>query len=1159
MEKSQGLDLSPLLPLLQGMSAYGELVKELEGGAVRARVVGAAKPFLVAALHRELGLPLLLATAHAEGSKKLYEQLLLWCPDSAQVHLFPELDMLPYERLTPDPATVQERLRILWQLGRSGRSGADPGLPIIVASAQALAQKTVPPADFMARCHRLEVGMTVDLSRLLSDWLAMGYEMESAVEVPGTFSRRGGIIDIYPAAGPHPVRIELMGSRIDSLRSFDPSSQRSLGPVSSVDVMPSREFLVPLEGEGKPVGTSGGLGGDLDLSGLSPESRMRFEEEMDRLGEGHWFGGMEFYAPLFHAGCLLDYLPRQALIILDEPGEIEASLGELDEQGRGLREQQLAEGVLPPGFPAPYFSWHELEARAGEVSRRLSLEQWGAGAGDNEIPLVPAPEYGGQWPLLLKDIRQWLGEQARVLVVSQQAERVSELLEDEDIIAPALSQLSELPPPGSLTLLQGSLAQGWVSPSPGLALLSDAEIFGFVKARRWLRRRPVRHQVFLADLTPGDHVVHIDHGVSRFAGTTIRVLNNVEREYLVLEYSAGDKLYVPSDQIDRVSRYIGAGGQPPALSRLGTQEWSRTKQRVRQAVQDIAQELLELYAAREVAPGFAFSPDTSWQGELEMSFPYVETPDQQEAIEAVKADMEQPRPMDRLVCGDVGYGKTEVALRAAFKTVMDSKQVAMLVPTTVLAQQHFTSFKQRLAPFPLRVEMLSRFRSHREQQEVIERLSQGTVDICIGTHRLLQRDVAFKDLGLVIIDEEQRFGVVHKERLKRMRKEVDVLTLSATPIPRTLHMSLAGVRDMSTIETPPEERLPIQTYVAEYSDRLVREAILRELERDGQVFFVHNRVETISAVASRLMALVPEAEIAVGHGQMPEDELEAVMMDFSEGRFDVLVCTTIIESGLDMPNVNTLIINQADRLGLTQLYQLRGRVGRGGQRAYAYFLHGEKRLTPTAHQRLQTILEATELGAGFRIAMKDLEIRGAGNLLGTEQSGHIGAVGFDLYCRLMAEAVEGLRALKKGEPVPTPQAPSPSIDLPLPARIPEEYVSDTSARLALYQRLSRLQTGEGVEELARELGDRFGPPPPLVENLLYMVRMKALAVAAGIGAISAEDGEIVLRMAEGVIQRRPTAPPGVRVGRNQVRLNRKQLGTGWPRVLEKVLTGMAAP
>ncbi|MFQ5826949.1 MAG: transcription-repair coupling factor, partial [Dehalococcoidia bacterium] len=831
------------------------------------------------------------------------------------------------------------------------------------------------PSDFAARCHRLETGMAIDLSRLLSDWLAMGYEMESAVEVPGTFARRGGIIDLYPVASPHPVRIELLGSRIDSLRSFDPSSQRSLEPVPSVAIMPARELLCPPQSEERPRGTLAGL----DLSRLRPELRERFEEDMARLGEGHWFQGMEFYAPLFHTGCLLDYLPQQALVILDEPGEIEASLGELDEQGRGLREQQLAEGVLPPDFPAPYFPWPELEAKVGAVGRRLSLEQWGADEGDNELPLTPAPGYGGQWPLLLKDIRQWLGEKARVLVVSQQAERVSELLEDEDIIAPALSQMGEPPPPGSLTVLHGSLAQGWVMSQPQVALLSDAEVFGFVKERRWLRRRPVRHQVFLADLSPGDYVVHIDHGIARFAGTTTQGLNGEEREYLVLEYAAGDKLYVPSDQIDRVSRYIGAGGQPPALSRLGTQEWHRTKQRVRQAVGDIARELLELYAAREVAPGFAFSLDTPWQGEMEMSFPYVETPDQQEAVVAVKEDMERPRPMDRLVCGDVGYGKTEVALRAAFKTVMDSKQVAMLVPTTVLAQQHFATFKQRLAPFPLRVEMLSRFRTPKEQHEVIEGLSQGTVDICIGTHRLLQRDVAFRDLGLVIIDEEQRFGVVHKERLKQMRKEVDVLTLSATPIPRTLHMSLAGVRDMSTIETPPEERLPIKTYVAEDSDRLVREAILRELERDGQVFFVHNRVETIAPVARRLMALVPEALVAVGHGQMPEEELEAVMTDFSGGRFDVLVCTTIIESGLDMPNVNTLVVNEADRLGLTQLYQLRGRVGRGGQRAYAYFLrHGGKHLTPTAHQRLETILEATDLGAGFRIAMKDLEIRGGG-------------------------------------------------------------------------------------------------------------------------------------------------------------------------------------
>jgi transcription-repair coupling factor (superfamily II helicase) len=577
-------------------------------------------------------------------------------------------------------------------------------------------------------------------------------------------------------------------------------------------------------------------------------------------------------------------------------------------------------------------------------------------------------------------------------------------------------------------------------------------------------------------------------------------------------------------------------------------------------VEDVAQELLALYATREVIPGFAFSRDTVWQQELEASFPYVETPDQMEVQEQVKQDMEKAKPMDRLVCGDVGYGKTEVAIRAAFKAVMDGKQVAVLVPTTVLAQQHFATFSQRLDAFPVRIEVLSRFKTPREQQAILEGLAGGSVDICIGTHRLLQKDVVFKNLGLLIIDEEQRFGVAHKEHLKKMRQEVDVLTLSATPIPRTLHMSLVGVRDMSTMETPPEQRLPIKTYVAQYAERLIREAILRELERNGQVFFVHNRVQSIAFVATKLRELIPEAKIAIAHGQMPEVELERVMADFARGKNDILVCTTIIESGLDMPNVNTLIVNKADKFGLTQLYQLRGRVGRGANLAYAYFLYeGRKQLTPTAEKRLRTIFEATELGAGFGIATKDLEIRGAGTLLGVRQSGFISAVGFSLYCRLLAEAIEESKAKQAGVPekVRPSRLPPPSLDLPMPAFIPEEYVADVETRLSLYQSLAKLDRVEQVEALAKEFSDRFGALPIEVKNLLYAVKVKILAAKAGIESISTEDSQIVLRLFDGMQfdkqKLEPLFKDGVKVSTTQLRLNPKRLGKEWQKVLEEVV------
>ena len=646
-------------------------------------------------------------------------------------------------------------------------------------------------------------------------------------------------------------------------------------------------------------------------------------------------------------------------------------------------------------------------------------------------------------------------------------------------------------------------------------------------------------EVFFADVQPGDFVVHIEHGIGRFHGLIKMPVDGTEREYLQVEYAQGDQLYVPVHQADRLARYVGAGEAIPSLHRLGTAEWEQVKQRARRAVAEIADDLLELYAAREVVQGHAFSPDAAWQHELEASFPYVETEDQLVAIEAVKQDMEQARPMDRLICGDVGYGKTEVALRAAFKAIMDNKQVAILVPTTVLAQQHYTNFSRRLAAFPVSVAMLSRFQTSSQQDRVLSGLANGSVDLVIGTHRLLSNDVAVKDLGLLIVDEEQRFGVAHKERIKQLRTEVDVLTLTATPIPRTLHMSLTGVRDLSTIDTPPEERLPIKTFVGDFDDTLVRQAILREIDRNGQVFFVHNRVQGIEQIAAKLGKTVPEVRIAIAHGQMPERELSAVMLAFAEGDYDVLVCTSIIESGLDIPNANTIIINRADMFGLAQLYQLRGRVGRSAVRAYAYMLVDKyKALSEDARRRLEAIQEASELGAGFRIAMHDLEIRGAGELLGSRQHGHIAAVGFDLYTRLLAQAVnearEGLtnderrtttgddstpEAIRPSSPVirhslaEDPLAPTVQLDLNLPARIPESYVPEAALRLQLYRRLAGLTALDAVDELAHEFADRFGPTPEEVRNLLFVVQIKVLAINAGVEAIGFEEGQLLIKSA----------------------------------------------
>jgi transcription-repair coupling factor (superfamily II helicase) len=828
-------------------------------------------------------------------------------------------------------------------------------------------------------------------------------------------------------------------------------------------------------------------------------------------------------------------------------------------EAEGMRTEKLQKGELPRDFPQSYFGWEEVKEK---FDKRLSfsLASWGADEESLHLDFTPAPNYAGQLPLFFRRVKQLIGGKSEVVIVSHQASRLSELLEEEDIIAAPVTEVGQAPAPGSLTLVQGSLAEGFTM-SGETYLFTDAEIFGFVKQRRQVKKHPVPRQKLFVDIAPGEYVVHVEHGIAKFTEVMTLRSDGNEREYLVLRYAAGDRLYVPTDQIDRVSRYIGAGDRPPMLSRLGTQEWSRTKQRAKEAAEDLAQELLALYATRGVVPGFAYSRDTLWQQEMEASFPYVETPDQMEAQHDVKGDMEKRKPMDRLVCGDVGYGKTEVAIRAAFKAVMNNKQVAVLVPTTVLAQQHYATFRERLDAFPVRVETLSRFKSPGEQNEIVEGMAEGRVDICIGTHRLLQKDVRFRDLGLLIIDEEQRFGVNHKEYLKKMRREVDVLTLSATPIPRTLHMSLVGVRDMSTMETPPDERLPIKTYVAEYNDRLIREAILRELERNGQVFFVHNRVQSIELITQKLEMLVPEARFTIAHGRMHEDALETVMADFAQGKSDVLVCTTIIESGLDMPNVNTLIVNQADKFGLTQLYQLRGRVGRGTNLAHAYFLYDrEKRLTPTAQRRLRTIYEATELGAGISIAMKDLEIRGAGTLLGTKQSGYITAIGFNLYTRLLAEAVEAQKAKRAGvkeEEAKPPRLPAPSVNLPLDAYIPEDYVPDLETRLAMYQKLVKVEKLEQIESLTQEFHDRFGALPEEVQNLLYAVRIKLLAAQAGIESIATEHGQIIIRRFKGLpFDREKLAPiikDGVRVGHTQISLNLRRLGSRWQEVLGKIL------
>lgn len=1141
------MKLSGLLSLVDRLPGYSDFLRGLVEGKPLSplAIPEAARPYFIAALRRHLAGSLLVVAPRRDRAQEIYDQLRVWSPEPG-VYLFREPDVLPYERIPWDRETIQERLEAL-AATVSDVGWGEGCAPVLVTTARGLSQKTIPRPTFLTSVHRLSLGEEVSRERLLSSWLRLAYKPVSLVEEPGTFSVRGGIIDIFPPSSVEPVRIELLGEEIESLRTFDPATQRSRDRLSSVTITVAREAL-PQDGDR--------LRG-YDLSSSNPQAAEEWGEELAALSRGEVFPRLEFYLPLLYdqPGSLIDHLP-QTLIILDDPLGIERALSDLEGQMEDLRQALEARGELPSWMESPCFTKDEVQER---LSPRLSLEFRFGEESELASSFARSPSYGGLLEELVVDTLEMQGPERRVVLVSRQAPRLAEIYSEWGTSFVPSEGVTETPRPGGLVLVQGGLSRGWQIKGH-LVLLTDAEIFGWAKPkpRRLARPRPWARESFFADVRESDYVVHIDHGIGVFKGLVTLATDGFESEYLHVGYAAGDSLYVPTYQADRLSRYVGARDRPPRIDRLGTTDWARVKARAKRAVEDIAQELLGLYSLREVVEGHAFSPDTPWQRDLEASFPYLETEDQLKALEETKADMEKPKPMDRLICGDVGYGKTEVALRAAFKGVMDGKQVAILVPTTVLAQQHYQTFTRRLRPFPVEVEMLSRFRSPREQAAILCRLSEGTLDIVIGTHRLLSQDVVFRDLGLLIVDEEQRFGVAHKERLKEMRHEVDVLTLTATPIPRTLYMSLTGVRDMSTIDTPPEERLPVVTQVSSYDESLIRRAVLRELDRGGQTYFVHNRVRGIRQMAKRLGRIVPEASLAIAHGQMDEEKLARTMLEFADGQYDILVCTSIIENGIDIPNVNTLIVNRADRFGLAQLYQLRGRVGRSSSRAYAYFLYDEGYLSEEARRRLQTIQEASELGSGFGIALRDLEIRGAGDILGSRQHGHISAVGFDLYCRLLAQAV---REIEEGALVKRTLEPStapllwPSIDLPLEARLPEGYVEDETLRLGLYRRLAGFTTLHEVEEMREELRDRFGSLPEAAENLLYLLRLRILGWEGEVGAISTGKGRIIIELAR---EKEIVLPQGARKQGNRVTMPLSLEDEAWPKRLEnllKMLTG----
>lgn len=1155
-----------MIPLdaVTSLPAFQELAEVLQSGesVPNLGLMRAARLPVLAALQTRLKQPFLFITDRTDRALSLLDELGLWAPDSTRL-FFPEPTPLFYEDSPWDEVTRRNRLLVLTTLAAyhiplARGSQFDPkheNAPIIVATTRAVMTRTLPRRDFIKATTALQRGQRVQPDELARNWVSQGYEPVTIVTAPGQFARRGGILDIWPTADSRPARLEFFGDEIDTLRAFDPATQRTIQESQRLLVTPAREFILESAEQAARV---------LAQARSVPEK----SEDQDLQQQDAAKSPTEFHIPWLHAdpACVLNYLPAQAIVFIDDQEAFQDTVSEVEEQAVTLRRDALNNGDQPQDFPLPYLTWEEIDGLL-TLRQQVSLGPVMAET-DEDLPVVgaegrpplraafvPGPRFGGRIKPFFENLTKIIGQGDQVIIVSRQVARLQDLWAAQAAPASPTS-------PGPM-FIQGSLSEGWVLKGcfqHCLHLFADGEIFG------WQRPQPRRHvrptaeapEAAYADLAVGDWVVHVDHGIGIFMGLVQRSIEGIENEYLSIEYANGDQLFVPVYQADRVTPYVGVDSRMPSPNRLGGTEWRSTKTRVKEGVEEIAQDLLELYARRQIVQGYAFGSDSPWQHELEASFPYVETEDQLRVLVEVKRDMESERPMDRLICGDVGYGKTEIALRAAFKAVMTGKQVAMLVPTTVLAQQHYQTFRERLSPFPVEVEMLSRFRTPQEQQNIVKRLAAGGVDIVIGTHRLLSSDVSFKDMGLLIIDEEQRFGVTHKETLKRMRTEVDVLTLTATPIPRTLYMALTDIRDISTINTPPAERLPIATHVGPYSPRLVRNAILRELERGGQVFFVHNRVQTIEGMRRHLEKIVPEARIAIAHGQMDENQLSQRMQEFNAGQTDILLSTSIIESGLDIPNANTLIVDRADTFGLAQLYQLRGRVGRGAQRAYAYFFRHRKILpTQEGRARLETIAEHTHLGAGFSIAMRDLEIRGAGDLLGTRQHGQIAAVGFHLYTRLLAEAVRALRvqpyqAEKPSQPPAgeetTARQPfallqtqsalrsQQSIELPMPISIPAEYVADKNVRLRLYRRIADLTSLAEIEALGEEFADRFGPLPGPVQNLLYQLKVRIMAEKVGVLSIGTEDGLITLRfpkLPEGISQRDfPPLGKDIRVGKN---------------------------
>jgi transcription-repair coupling factor (superfamily II helicase) len=1143
--------LSHLIPAISRTSELQLTLGTIESGdSIQILdVPSPARAALIAAIVQRQEQPVLIVSSREDRAIELYSTVQEFLPDSIEIELWPAPEGVPYDRLPRDAGVSGSRVSIL-----AGIAASPPEPVVVFTSVSGLAHYVFQPETLSDRILSLSTGQRIDERSLLQWATGTGYEVVPLVTGPGQVARRGGIVDIFNSGASDPIRIDLFGDEIESIRAFHPASQRSYDKIDSVDLLPAIEVDV------WNLPQAAAAIQQLNLDTLRPEVRSEFEQTLTRAIAGGVPASIELFSPYLpeSAATLLDHFPKTSLVMIDDPGTVDFAAAQRASHAAEALNAAIQSGELLDGLKPSIASWKTMK-HALQEQKLVSLGALGWSENVKSTTLTGfglAPQFAGRLGDLRDAVRTALAEGWRLTIATDQSERITHALEASEIF-PRRQKRSSLSTselePGSVEVVHSDLDGGWAESASRTLVLTDREIFGF---RKSARLGPARQSEFTGidphALTPGEHVVHIDHGIARFTGLMRIELAGVEREYLVLEFAKGDKLYVPVDQSHRVTKY-SSGGLSPDLSKLGSGEWVRTKQRVRRAVREMAFELLNLYASRETVKGFEFPADTLWDLELADSFPYAETADQLKAVQDVASDMQSDEPMDRLICGDVGFGKTEVAIRAAFKAVNAGKQVAVLVPTTVLALQHLSTFSQRLGAFPVRIEMLSRLRSAKEQRVVLDGLRDGTVDIVIGTHRLVQSDVTFKDLGLVIIDEEQRFGVRQKEFLKQLRTEVDVITMSATPIPRTLHTALAGIRDISIIDTPPQSRLPIRTFVTASDDHLLREVILREMDRGGQIFVVHNRVATIGKLAAHLQHLIPEARIGIGHGQMDEEVLEQIMIDFINQEFDVLVCTTIIESGVDIPNANTIVIDNADTLGLTQLYQLRGRVGRGANRAYAYLLYRPKKpLSADAQARLEAIQEATELGAGMKLAMRDMEIRGAGNILGAEQSGHIAEVGYELYLRLLSQAVEEIKAGR-----PMSDQPAVTLDLPLTALIPASYIQDVELRLNTYRKIASVTHPWEIQKMREELTDRFGELPEEVERLLSLISLRLKCEELGLESVVERERQIVLRPVDtGQLNRQrihARLGPAVKFTPNSVRIRLIDLEEPWSDALDFVI------